>query len=364
MHTIFIEKVLHKGERRLKVIFRYNNDILRQLKEINGTRWSRTMDCWHIPFTKNYKENLIKKFKYTANIVENERFKKGTKSKPEPEHIKKALRGFHIYLKNLRYSDSTIKTYMKNIQQFLKYFPDKSIHSINNDDIHYYNYEIMVRKNRSHNAQNQFLSALRLFLRTIAHSSIDFDEVERAKKSRKLPEVFSKKEVEKIIQSTSNQKHRTMLLLVYGCGLRRNEISGLRLTDVDSERKILHIRKGKGAKHRIIPLSDKLIETLRSYYKTHKPKRYLFETGEGKPYPGETAYKVFKRALEKSGVNKKVGIHTLRHSYATHLLENGTDLRYIQELLGHKNSKTTEIYTHVSTQDISNIGNPSDDLDI
>ncbi|MFO7827700.1 MAG: tyrosine-type recombinase/integrase [Bacteroidales bacterium] len=364
MQTIFIQKELHRGERRLKIIFRYNDDILRQLKEIPDTRWSRTMQCWHIPYTKDYKENLAKKFKYTAKIVEKERFKKGTKSKPDPEHIKKALNGFYIYLKNLRYSDSTIKTYTNHIQQFLKFFPDKSIQSINNDDIHYYNYEIMVQKKKSHNAQNQFLSALKLFLRIVTESSIEFDEVERAKRSRKLPEVFSKKEVEKILQSTTNQKHRTMLLLVYGCGLRRNEISALKIHDVDSQRKVLHVRLAKGSKDRIVPLSDKLIETLRSYYKTYKPKRYLFETSAGNPYPGETAYKVFKRALEKSGVQKKVGIHTLRHSYATHLLENGTDLRYIQELLGHKSSKTTEIYTHVGTHNINNIGSPSDDLDI
>jgi len=223
---------------------------------------------------------------------------------------------------------------------------------------------MMILKNKSFNAQNQFLSALKLFLRTINHSSINFEEIERAKKSRKLPEVFSKKEVEKIIKHTPNQKHRTLLLLTYGCGLRRDEVCHLKIYDVDSQRKVLHIRQGKGAKHRIVPLSDKLLEILRAYFKAYRPKKYLFETQPGKAYPGETAYKVFKRSLGKSGIHKKVGIHALRHSYATHLLENGTDLRYIQELLGHKSSKTTEIYTHVSTQDLSNIGSPSDDLDI
>ncbi|MDY6800781.1 MAG: tyrosine-type recombinase/integrase [Bacteroidota bacterium] len=368
MHNIFIEKALHRGQRRVKVIFKYNEDIIKQLREIEGVRWSRTMKCWHIPFTKDYKEILIRKFKDSAEIVEKERFKKKEQKKhgfePVPEHIQKAINTFYVYLKNLRYSPSTIKTYTQNILKFLIFFAEKPIYAINNNDIQNYNYEMMILKNKSHNAQNQFISALKLFLNTMTHTSINFDEIERAKRSKKLPEVFSKKEVEKIIGGNTNLKHRTLLLLTYGCGLRRNEVCNLKINDVDSERKVLHIRCGKGAKHRIVPLSDKLIDKLRLYFKTYKPKEYLFETNPGNPYPGETAYKVFRRSLEKSGIKKRVGIHALRHSYATHLLENGTDLRYIQELLGHKSSKTTEIYTHVSTHDLNNIGNPSDDLDI
>ncbi|HSH50305.1 MAG TPA: tyrosine-type recombinase/integrase [Bacteroidales bacterium] len=366
MYTIFTEKALHKGQHRLKVIFRYNEDILQRLREVEDARWSRAMNCWHIPYTQDCIKNLTQKFKYLANVVEKKRYKKNFHKEPAPvpQHVKEALSAFYIYMKNLRYKQSTIKTYIYHIEKFLVFFADKSIALIDNGDIQNYNYEIMILKNKSFNAQNQFLSALKLFLRTIAQTVIDFDAIERAKKSKKLPEVFSKKEVEKIIGSLSNQKHRTLLLLTYGCGLRRDEVCHLGIFDVDSQRKILHIRKGKGAKHRIVPLSDKLIESLRAYFKAYRPKRYLFETQPGKSYPGETAYKVFKRALKKSGIKKEVGIHALRHSYATHLLESGTDLRYIQELLGHKSSKTTEIYTHVSTQDLSNIGNPSDDLDI
>ena len=366
MYTIFTEKTRHKGQPRIKVLFGYNEDIIQRLRELDDVRWSRTMNCWHIPNTQDCIENLAQKFKHIAKVVEKKRFKKNhqTESSPIPQHVKEALRSFYVYLKSLRYKESTIKSYTLHIEKFLRFFANKSIHEIDNDDIQNYNYEIMVLKKKSFNAQNQFLSALKLFLRTVAHTVIDFDEIERAKKSKKLPEVFSKKEVAKIIRSLTNQKHRTLLLLTYGCGLRRDEVCHLRIHDVDSERKVLHIRCGKGAKHRIVPLSDKLIETLRAYFKTYRPKKYLFETQPGKAYPGETAYKVFKRALKKSGIKKEVGIHALRHSYATHLLENGTDLRYIQELLGHKSSKTTEIYTHVSTQNLSNIGNPSDDLDI
>ena len=366
MYTIFTEKTLHRGERRLKVIFGYNKDLIQRLKEMDDARWSQTMKCWHIPYNQDCMEDLTRKFKHLANIAEKRRFQKNHRQDPPPipQHVKDALNNFYVYLKSLRYTENTIKSYTHHIERFLMFFADKPISSIDNDDIQNYNYEIMVLQNKSFNAQNQFLSALKLFLRTVAHTVIDFDEIERAKKSRKLPEVFSKKEVEKIIRSLTNQKHRTLLLLTYGCGLRRDEVCHLKIHDVDSERNVLHIRKGKGAKHRIVPLSDKLIETLRAYFKAYRPKKYLFETLPGKAYPGDTAYKVFKRALEKSGIHKKVGIHALRHSYATHLLENGTDLRYIQELLGHKSSKTTEIYTHVSTQDLSNIGSPSDDLDI
>jgi integrase/recombinase XerD len=178
-----------------------------------------------------------------------------------------------------------------------------------------------------------------------------------------LPNVLSKEEVKLILGALSNIKHKTMLSLIYSCGLRRSELLKLKPSDIDSKRNIIIVRAAKGKKDRIVPLSDKILEMLREYYKTHKPKTWLFEgQNENQPYDERSLSNVLKQALAKTNIKKPVSLHWLRHSYATHLLEAGTDLRYIQEILGHSSSRTTEIYTHVSTQSIQKIISPFDTL--
>ena len=166
-----------------------------------------------------------------------------------------------------------------------------------------------------------------------------------------------------ILVALKNQKHKSMLSLIYACGLRRSELLNLELTDVQSDRKILLIRQSKGKKDRIVPLSEKILEMLRSYYLEYRPKKWLFE-GQNPltQYSERSLEQVLKKSIITVKINKPVTLHWLRHSYATHLLENGTDLRYIQELLGHTSSRTTEIYTHVSTKNIQLIKSPFDDL--
>ena len=364
MKTILIERILHRNKRRVKLIFSFDVEIMNILDTLDDVAWSATMNCWHIKFEETYLEDLKLRFKGIAKIVDrSSSIQRHSGSKFSHGH-EQSLHKFEIFLKNRRYSQSTITSYKKRIRDFLGFYHDKEIDLITNEDVQYYNYERMIKKKVSHSMQNMFITSLKLFLNTVSESKIDINKIERAKNSRKLPEVFSKKEIEKILNVTQNLKHKTLLLVTYGCGLRRSEIGKLKIQDVNSDRKLLLIRNAKGKKDRFVPLSKKMVDALRTYYKVYKPVKYLFETNPGFPYPAETAYKVFKNALRKSGNKKDVGIHTLRHSYATHLLENGTDLRYIQEILGHKSSKTTEIYTHVSNQNISNINSPADDLDI
>lgn len=364
MKTILVERTLHRNKKRVKLIFSFDVEIMSIIDTIEGVAWSSTMSCWHIPYKETYLNDLKNLFKDEVQIVDrSHKIRLSLHNNLGDEH-KQALGRFKIYLRNRRYSDSTVKNYEKRIRDFLEFYHDKEIDLITNEDIQYYNYERMIKKRVSYTLQNLFVTSLRLFLKTVSESKIDIEKVERAKTSRKLPEVFSKKEIEKILNNTQNLKHKTILLITYGCGLRRSEVGKLQIQDVNSDRKLMLVRNAKGRKDRFVPLSEKLVEALRVYYKSYKPQKYLFETKPGRPYPAETAYKVFKNALRKSGNKKDVGIHTLRHSYATHLLENGTDLRYIQEILGHKSSKTTEIYTHVSKQNISNIISPADDLEI
>jgi integrase/recombinase XerD len=193
--------------------------------------------------------------------------------------------------------------------------------------------------------------------------AIDLDTLHRPRRSRKLPKVLSKKEVKSILDAHGNIKQRMMLSLVYACGLRSGELLQLKLTDINSSRGILSISQAKGRKERIVLLPQKLLDPLRAYYKAYRPENWLFEGQKvGRSYSPKSLQSVLKQAVPKAGTRKNVTLHWLRHSYATHLLESGTDLRYIQQLLGHKSSRTTEIYTHVSTRKIQEIKSPFDDF--
>ncbi len=364
MKTILVKRVIHRKEKRVKLIFDFDVDIMNVLDGFNDVTWSRTMSCWHIKYHNDYLPELQERFKGVANIEDRSSLVTRNTFHELGRGQKEALRRYQVYLKIRRYSPSTIKLYLKHVKDFLAFYYDKEIDLLTNEDVQYYNYEHIVKRKMSHNLQNMFMSSLKLFLNVVSEPGINFDQIERAKNSRKLPTVFSKQEVQKIIQATNNLKHKNILLLTYGCGLRRSEIGNIKIDDLDADRHLMIIKNAKGKKDRYVPVSEKLVESLRQYYKMYKPKKYLFETTSGKPYNAETIYKIFRRSLLASEIKKQSGIHALRHSYATHLLEAGTDLRYIQEILGHKSSKTTEIYTHVSNKNLSNINSPADDLDV
>ena len=223
----------------------------------------------------------------------------------------------------------------------------------------------LVAQGYSFTYQNQLVSALKLFFREIVNAPMDIEKLQRPRLEHKLPNVLSKDEIRAILQSPKNIKHKTMLSLIYACGLRRSELLNLKLPDVDSKRRLLLIRNAKGRKDRIVPISERTIRMLKEYYKLYRPKVWLFEGQEvGERYSEASLAKVLKVALKAAGISKPVSLHWLRHSYATHLLEAGTDLRYIQELLGHKSSRTTEIYTHVSQSSLQNVKSPFDDMEI
>ena len=184
-----------------------------------------------------------------------------------------------------------------------------------------------------------------------------FYHIERPHKKKTLPKVISKEDVLAIIKNTQNIKHKCIISLLYSSGLRRSELLNLKLEDIDSKRMLIHIRYAKGGKDRYTILSRNVLDDLRSYFKVYKPKSWLFEGSHNKQYSASSVVKLIDRAVKKAGIRKKVTPHTFRHSFATHLLEEGTDLRYIQHLLGHNSSKTTEIYTHVATSSFKNIKN-------
>ena len=273
------------------------------------------------------------------------------------------LIAFKNYMNYRRYSSNTIKTYSDALEVFFRFYKNKQLETLIIEDIVHFNSEYILKKNLSASYQNQVINAIKLFYRNRFNKAMEVDFIQRPRREKRLPNVLSKEEVKAILEAPTNLKHRAMLSLIYACGLRRSELLNLTLKDILSDRNLLFIRQSKGKKDRMVPISPKIIELLREYYKAYKPRTWLFE-GQfpNTRYSEKSLENVLKQSLNKSKISKKVSLHWLRHSYATHLLENGTDLRYIQELLGHSSSRTTEIYTHVSTRNLQQIRSPFDDL--
>jgi integrase/recombinase XerD len=279
----------------------------------------------------------------------------------------KALEGLDLmsrYLDEVRYSDRTNESYLALLELFFKYFNEKDPLTISMDEVSEFVYEFIITNGYSASYQNQMISSIKTFYRISGRSHIDLQLIERPKKSRALPKVFSKEEVKRILNATRNTKHKLLLWIIYSCGLRRSEVTNIRLNDLDRDRGILHIREGKGRVDRIVPVSQKVWEKLDEYVDGFHPGKYLFEGQTGGRYSVESVSRVFKEALKKAGINKEVGVHSLRHSYATHLHESGLDIRYIQELLGHRSTRTTEIYTHVSRRNLVAVRSPIEDMDV
>ena len=277
--------------------------------------------------------------------------------------IEQHLISFKNYMNFRRYSQNTIKTYADALEVFFRFYKDQAPESLNIEDIINFNTSYILKKNLSASYQNQVINAIKLFYRNRFNRAMEVDFIQRPRREKRLPNVLSKNEVKSILEAPTNLKHRAMLSLIYACGLLRSELLNLTLKDILSDRNLLFIRQSKGKKDRVVPISIKLIEMLRDYYKAFKPKTWLFEGQEvGKKYSERSIQLVLNQAVEKAKIVKPVSLHWLRHSYATHLLESGTDLRYIQELLGHSSSRTTEIYTHVSTRNLQQIRSPFDDL--
>ena len=340
--------IQHRNENRIGVQFEKSQDLIQRIKRIEGARWSRQKKMWHIPDTEENRERFLIEVESVPTLS----------SKSEIE-----LKKFVQWLSVKRYSTNTIKTYAEALKLFLLYFQDKEISDLTNADVLDFNNDYILEKKLSASYQNQIVSAIKLYFRTIRGSKIEADKIDRPKKPKILPNVLSKEEVKKILDAHSNIKHKVMLCLIYSCGLRRSELLNIKPAHIDSKRNIVIIKQAKGRKDRIVPLSLKILELLRAYYALYKPQCYLFEgRTAGSGYSAKSLQSVLKQALGKAGIGKPVSLHWLRHSYATHLLESGTDLRYIQELLGHSSSRTTEIYTHVSTKNLQQIKSPFDDL--
>ncbi len=259
------------------------------------------------------------------------------------------------------YSRKTMKAYMSCLRSFVKHFRPRHPRELTDGDIRGYLLHLLEHEKLAPATVNQAFSALRFLYVELYKKPFVFGSIPRPRKERQLPEILSEEEVLRILQAVDNLKHKTILMLIYSAGLRVGEAVRLRIEDIDSDRKLIHLRGAKGKKDRYTLLADSVLERLREYYRLYRPREFLFEGADGRRHYSERSVQhVFERAVEAAGIRKQVSVHSLRHSFATHLLEGGTDLRYIQELLGHNSSKTTEIYTHVSTKSLGRIMSPLD----
>lgn len=276
----------------------------------------------------------------------------------------KAVDKLRDYLEENRYSVRTMESYLTLLELFFRFFNHKSPHQIMQNEVSYFMNDFIIKNGFSSSYQNQMISAIKMYYEISGKGKIVPRFLERPRRSRSLPKVFSKEEVTMILNSSANIKHKLLLWTIYSCGLRRSEVTNIRLDDIDRKRNIIHIREGKGRVDRIVPVSERLWQKMDEYLESYSPQYFLFEGKEGRKYSSESVYNVFKSALRKAGIRKEVGVHCLRHSYATHLHETGLDIRYIQELLGHKSTRTTEIYTHVSRRNLVAVKSPIEDLDL
>ncbi|AFS79478.1 phage integrase family protein [Gottschalkia acidurici 9a] len=265
-------------------------------------------------------------------------------------------------LKLKGYSPNTIESYVNHIRRFIEYY-EMELKLVTSEEVNEYIIYLLEEKKRSASYVNTSISAIKFMVNNVLSRSDISINMFRVKKEKKFPDILSQEEVTRILNVVENHKHKVLLSLVYSAGLRVSELVRLKIEDIDSIRMLIHVRDAKGKKDRYTLLSEKALIVLRDYYRRYTPKEWLFEGLDKHQHLTErSAQRVFEKACDKVGIKKNVSIHSLRHSFATHLLESGTDIRYIQKLLGHSSTETTMTYTHVSKKYISNIQSPLDRL--
>lgn len=373
--TVRLEALYKDGVKRIALRFGYDQELI-ALAKAAGARWSNTARCWHVENGSPSLKKVYATFKGHARVDGDALFGKG-KAAPQPlpgparplrqgylsTAQEKALEDMRRKLEIARYRPNTIATYLNATKQVFLRFPDKHPTDIGTQDLETFQHEL-ARAGKSNSYLNQVVNAVRYYYQEVHGDAHRVRFIERPRGERKLPKVLSEQEVAAILKAPTNLKHRCMLMLIYSAGLRLGELLNLERTDILADRKQVRIRDGKGGKDRVSLLSPKALQELNRYLEAHRPVRFVFEGQRGDRYSAASVQKVFKDAKAKAGITAPASVHTLRHSFATHLLEKGTDLRYIQALLGHSSSKTTEIYTHVSTKALGNIRSPLDDLDV
>ena len=375
--VVLFSKSNYEGQEILLVHFPSNKRLHGYLKKFDGIIWSKSLGSFYLPFSKVITNALFQYLRaenyyidYSAlSVKKTSNENTGKVKKVNPGHqivesVKLSIDHFKKWMRQKRYSENTIRTYEGMLLVFFRFHFPKTETEITEKDILTFNTDYILANGFSYTYQNQAINAVKLFYRQQGKIHLLPENLERPKKTKKLPEVLSIEEIQSIIQNTMNLKHKTLLCLLYSCGLRIGEALQLKVNDIDNKRRFMHIKSAKGSKDRYVPISIRMIDLLNKYMAHYNPSDFVFEGQNGGKYSAVSARQILQRSLLLSGIERSITLHTLRHSHATHLLENGTDIRYIQELLGHNSPKTTMIYTHVSTTSLDKIKNPFDEFEI
>lgn len=384
---IIVKVVQHNQQDVIGFFFQHHQDLNTIFKNIKSTIWSNSLKCWYCNIQKtNYYEveQAIKNIAVIDNVALKEYLlnkKKQPIIQQKSAVVKKQITSptkkyFHRisttnleeldkFIKTLKikaYSTNTIATYKSELVILMKLLNEFPIYNLTTNQIKSYLLWMLQQQKKSENKVHSAINAIKFYFEKVLYKPKIFIEIPRPKKPYLLPQVLSTQKIKKLINASENEKHKTLLMLGYSAGLRVSEIVNLKLADIDSDRMVINIKRAKGKKDRTVMLSEQLLVQLRKYYTQFKPKEYLFEGQTQEQYSIRSAQLVFNNAKKKLNIQQKGGIHSLRHSFATHLLEQGTDIRYIQELLGHNSLSTTLRYTQVSVKQLTKIQSPLDKL--
>lgn len=367
-------KHLYISEKKMIGIKFYPDKVIQALiKELPQVKWSTKYGMVIVPDKKENLDLIFNKFKGVCwinctHFFTNRPIKAGNEVLSVDSFRKRAPKknwrycpeAFYQKLELRKYAINTARTYISLFERFINYYKDEQdLMALDEFRIRTY-LQTLVQQGNSDSFINQSINAIKFYYEVVKEMPNRFYSIERPRQKEKLPDILSKEAIKSMICCAPNIKHKCIIGLLYSTGLRRNELLCLKIEHIDSKRMLINVKGGKGGKDRITLLSNTLIEDLRHYYKIWKPKVYLFEGQAGKKYSGSSVAAIVNKAAKKARIYKKVTPHMLRHSFATHLLEAGTDLRYIQTLLGHNSLKTTEIYTQVAVGHFKSIKNPLD----
>ena len=365
MPLITYQIINHKNENRILVLFERDALLNQRMRNVPGAKWSRTLKGWTIPDTTENRVRCKLSVNNTPQVIAAQPDKPLSLNLPSISADN--ARQLHLYLQHLglkAYSPSTIRTYRNEFIQLLQRLGNIKVETL--EPHHLQRYLLYCIKNGlKENTVHSRINALKFYYEQVLHKEKMFFDIPRPKKPLLLPKVLNEAELKKMFAAVGNLKHKAILFTAYSAGLRVSETVRLRIQDIDSVRMQVFVTRAKGKKDRVVNLSIVVLDVLRQYIKMQKdrPTYYLFVGQDGKePYSERSAQKIFQRAKELAGIKKEVGFHSLRHSFATHLLEKGIDVKYIKELLGHFDIRTTERYLHVSKERLINIISPLDHL--
>lgn len=368
---ITLKHLLVNGEKKIGLQFYPDKVIHALVKELPNPKWSTKFQMAYVANNKENLDLIFRLFKGIAWVNGNLFFKEKPIRNNDPISVncfrkrdKKAGIKYvpEEYLQKLElknYSLNTCKTYVSLFEKFINFFNKKELVELSELDVRQYML-YLIQEHKSNSYINQTINSIKFYYEVVMGMPNRFYSIERPRKRQRLPKVLAKEYILRMIDRTKNIKHKCIIGLLYSSGLRRGELINLKIEDIDSSRMVIHIKDAKGNKDRYTLLSETTLCYLREYFIIYRPLVYLFESPYNTKYSAKSVAAIVRKAAEKAKAPIKVSPHTLRHSFATHLLENGTDLRYIQSLLGHSSTRTTEIYTQVAVKSFKSIKNPLD----